>query len=165
MKIHTIKKNSAPNFYALRIPKKNAENNLSVLGKKTLDKLEYAGELIKDTKFYHLYIENGIYIRHINGERFNGPYTVQKAGKCLMVGYKTGYGQSRLRITFDKEQEASDANKNISESSTHIERIAKIVKYLDDFEQKKKAPNGPEEINPNNDYDKLVKILINKFGV
>lgn len=162
MKIHEINKNA--NFYALRIPKKDAEQRLSKIGEKTFSKIDEVGELIKDTKFYNLYIEQEMYIRHINGNRLNPPYTVHTAGKSLMIGHK-GYNQKRIKITFDTTKLAEEAKNNISASETQIERTAKIMKYLDDYEQKIAKDDTVIDKDLKEIQDEKIKNILKKYGV
>lgn len=163
MRIHELNHNI--NFSALRISKKNAKNNLSHLGKKTFNALDIVGEYLKDTKSYHLYIDKEIYIRHLNGEKMYPPYTVQQSGKILLIGYKTGFEQTRIKLPFDTLKAAEEAKANVSESTTQIERTAKIVKYLDDYEKKSSKTETNVIIEQTDSFEEKINKLINKYGV
>ena len=165
MKVYEVNNNRNMKFSALRITKKNAKKSFCNLGRKAVDAIDLAGEIIKDTKFYHLYIDGDVYIRHISGKKLNGPYTLQDAERTLTIGYKEGLEQVKIRLNFDTVKEAQEVRDDIRGSATQIERSAKIVKYLDDSEKKMAENKTVEPIYPTDKYEQKMEKLIKKYGV
>lgn len=137
MKVNNIQTyNSNINFKELRF-KKGYVHNLSNMPEKVLDKITSVRESLADTKFYHLEIDYGdYYISHQNGERFYLPILVNKAGKALIIKMRQGLTQISKKLKYDTSKEVSQIDEQIRKPSTQFERIAEIVKVLDNYERK-----------------------------
>ena len=64
-----------------------------------------------------------------------------------------------------KPSEVQKACDDIKSSDTQIERTAKIVKYLDDYEKNLLKKDTKIVINPTDSMEEKVDKLIDKYGI
>ena len=164
MKIDCVQTYNNRSFTALRI-KKNNTNYLSSMPKKVIDKLDDVGEYLADTKYYHLDINKECYISHINGDRLYPPYPVDNAGTSLIIKGRFGASMVSKKLNYQKPSEVQKACDDIKSSDTQIERTAKIVKYLDDYEKNLLKKDTKIVINPTDSMEEKVDKLIDKYGI
>ena len=162
MQVHRIQ-NYNPQFSALRL-KNGAKRYLSSMPEYALSFVDKVGEDIKNTKFYNIEIDKEVYIRHINGERYGYPHTIQHSDKILILRARGGALPVSKKIKFDTYKEAKEAYDDISNSQTPLVRAAKITKYLDNQEIKE-TQNPIEPISPDDPHDQIVEKLVKKYGI
>ena len=164
-KVQNYNTHSNPNFTALRL-KPEASRLLSSMPQKALSYVDGVGELLKDTKYYHVDISKDVCISHVGGDKYYYPHNIQKSEKILILRARGGYLPTSVKIKFDTAAEASKAYEEISASETPLVRAAKIAKYLDEQEIKlKEKTKQSEQINPNDSHEEIVKKLMGKYGV
>lgn len=164
MKIDCIRTYNNQSFGALRIKKNNADY-LSRMPKKVVDKLDDVGEFLADTKYYHLDINKEFYISHVNGDRLYPPFPVDNAGRSLIIKGRSGVSLTSKKLNFEKEGDVQRICDDIKSSDTQIERTAKIVKYLDDYEKNLLKKDTKIVINPTDSMEEKVDKLIDKYGI
>lgn len=165
MKIYSVDNTRCLNFSALRMDKRYAKEYLSRTGKKNLESVDKVGELIKDTKYYHLIIGQEMYISNNIGGKMYAPYTVQNAGSSLLIGHKQGYLKVNKKIPFNNNIEAKKAEEKIKAATSQIERTGYIVKYLDEYEKTISAQKEPVQINERDKTEEKINKLIEKYGI
>jgi hypothetical protein len=178
---------ASPNFGRLMISKKAAAN-LRTLPSETLSKIKRAGELLKDTKYYHAEIDEGLEARLVSE---NNPYF----GLFKNDKYKTYLGKENVNgnmVTTDKivmvEEKGAPQNgfgvaryNNDGKTTYHtwgplgsykrageIEGIAEAAKILDDVAVKKAAEAAEKKSIAEKlqaKVDSEVEDLMSKFGV
>lgn len=162
MQINNIQ-NYNPKFTALRL-KKGANRYLSTMPSYALSFVDKVGQDIKDTKFYNVEIDNDVYIRHIGGERYGYPHTIQHSNNILFLRARGGAFPVFKKISFDTYKEAKNAYDDIMKSETPLVKAAKITKYLDNQEIKE-TQNPVEQILPDDSHELIVEKLLKKYGV
>lgn len=166
MQVNGIKYNHTnPNFNALRL-KKGSEKYVSSMPDKVLNKLDDVGIYLEDTKFYHLDVEkDGFCIYHSSGERLYPPILFNNAGKVLIIKAKQGVSQITKKLNYRTSTIVETIDNKIKQASTQFERIAEIVRVLDDYE--KNLVNQEENIiiNSKEPREEKIKKLMKKYGI
>lgn len=143
--MYVNKVQQSPNFgMALRI-KPQAVKALKQLSRKEVESLQKVGEMLKNTKYYNLEIGEGgtRIITAPYGNNYKGgcfeciqpqdEYLELKA--CLInkesLSSTKPEGKYKIMVKFPDQNAAASAYKDISETTSFVEKDAKIVKYLD----------------------------------
>lgn len=137
----------SPNFgMALKITPA-AMDALQSSSMKTIDKLAKIGDDLKDTKFYHLEIGEGLApkIDSCYANSYTAPFSVEKPCDEFLRFNTTWAGTGRDRvgtefsdfIKFANKEKALEAYNKISESISDVDRAALLTKMLDDREIEK----------------------------
>ena len=154
-----------PNFHALRL-KQNSSRYLMSMPPKVFNKLDSVGEYLANTKFYHLDIGyDDFFISHISSEKFYLPIMVNNAGNTLIIKAKQGATPVTKKLKYSTSNEVSALYDHIKNSSTQLERTAKIVKVLDEYEEKLKQQEQQIVINPAESKEDIINKLLKKYGI
>ncbi len=157
--------NSKQNFKALRI-KRGSDKYISSMPNKVIDRLDCIGEDLANTKYYHLDIGNdGFFINHVSGEKFFPPININNVGKALIIKARQGLTQISKRLNYETTSEVKNIEEKIKSSSTQIERIAEIVKVLDNYENFLAEKEKNLIITPSEPRETKLQKLIKKYGI
>lgn len=139
MKIHNIQKNNTTQtFTALRL-KPGSASYIKSMPKQVSCKLDEISKKLEDTTSYHLDIcKDNYYICRNDGERYYLPINMVNAGKTLIIKAKQGLTQISVKLKYKTTNDVKAAIAKTQSVKTQFERIAEIVKILDDYEKQYK---------------------------